>query len=628
MTKTHNSDMTTLGASAPASAPPTLDEISDQLENIREIASLVHAGGDMEAVLDHITYAVCSHSTWRAASIMSIDRTTGFSELVTRHDPVAEGRTDLAVRWSLMHSPTRKVVENNEPLVINNAQQSEEFPEFRKDALARDYQTVVLVPLQASDQQDREMILSVHSKDRVDVTGAQLNFLLTISTLASIAVGNAKTLHAKQQFNTRLRHAVDLHSELMERVLAGCMTETIIGMVEATIPDPLLLIDLTTNTFFTRRSPVEDKISAREWDSLVRQPPIARTLTSLVQESEPNDFRHCREIDLSEWGIPALAAFIEPLLVGKETVGGLIIFPQRRKQDDLETLVAQGAKFALSAQLMRGHIQFLSESSAHSELFDRVFEHSWNDLQQIHSRANRLGINLDAPARLAIIGLETGNKQHMHHLHRVLDQLVRELCPGGVVVHHHSDFFVYLPGETMSGEDFEEAFSRRVIKSFQWTGRNPPVIAFSGICSQPEDFSAARQHCLRQLSIGRTFGRTGLVRQKDFGPYALLIPALDDRAIRAFIADTLGPVQEHDAKFSHSLLETISVYVDQGCRYQATSDALGIHVSTLRYRLRRLNELFGIDISDAETRFSLALALRLKAMLEIHGDDPPGSHSA
>jgi PucR C-terminal helix-turn-helix domain len=43
-------------------------------------------------------------------------------------------------------------------------------------------------------------------------------------------------------------------------------------------------------------------------------------------------------------------------------------------------------------------------------------------------------------------------------------------------------------------------------------------------------------------------------------------------------------------------LQTAAAFVDQGCRYQATAEALGIHVSTVRYRVGSLHKLFALDL--------------------------------
>ena len=42
---------------------------------------------------------------------------------------------------------------------------------------------------------------------------------------------------------------------------------------------------------------------------------------------------------------------------------------------------------------------------------------------------------------------------------------------------------------------------------------------------------------------------------------------------------------------------------------------MGLHVTTLRYRLARIQELFGIELDTPERRFSLELAIRLHAMV-------------
>ncbi|MNJ80977.1 hypothetical protein D3C77_795680 [compost metagenome] len=38
---------------------------------------------------------------------------------------------------------------------------------------------------------------------------------------------------------------------------------------------------------------------------------------------------------------------------------------------------------------------------------------------------------------------------------------------------------------------------------------------------------------------------------------------------------------------------------------------MGLHVTTLRYRLARIQELFGLDFDTPERRFALELALQL-----------------
>jgi hypothetical protein len=47
-----------------------------------------------------------------------------------------------------------------------------------------------------------------------------------------------------------------------------------------------------------------------------------------------------------------------------------------------------------------------------------------------------------------------------------------------------------------------------------------------------------------------------------------------------------------------------------GGSYEATAQALSVHRSTLRYRLQRIGELSGHDLSLPDVRFNLQLAAR------------------
>jgi purine catabolism regulator len=114
------------------------------------------------------------------------------------------------------------------------------------------------------------------------------------------------------------------------------------------------------------------------------------------------------------------------------------------------------------------------------------------------------------------------------------------------------------------------------------------------------------------MALARMFGRSGQLSQADFGPFAVLLSAVDQSSAREFVRHTLGAIEDYDARHGGELLPTLTQFVRDNCRYQTCADRLGIHVSTLRYRLGRLQELFAIDFEDSDSVFGLVLALRLR----------------
>ena len=159
--------------------------------------------------------------------------------------------------------------QSRQPLVIADAQQAANFAGHQADAIARGYRTVVLLPLGCTPVEELEMVLSIHTAERVDVGAEELEFLTTVARLVAIAVETGKHLqHARRQ-NERLRRVLEVGSNLMELVLDGAPITATAGLIGAIIPDAFVILDTTTGTVISRRSPASDLVSEREWCALV-----------------------------------------------------------------------------------------------------------------------------------------------------------------------------------------------------------------------------------------------------------------------------------------------------------------------------------------------------------------------
>lgn len=76
----------------------------------------------------------------------------------------------------------------------------------------------------------------------------------------------------------------------------------------------------------------------------------------------------------------------------------------------------------------------------------------------------------------------------------------------------------------------------------------------------------------------------------------------------------LDDVDDYDRLHGASYGQTLRVYLSSFGDPSASSRTLGVHTNTLRYRLRRLHDLFGLDLNDADVRFSLMVDIRLRTL--------------
>ncbi|NEA42363.1 helix-turn-helix domain-containing protein, partial [Streptomyces sp. SID11385] len=80
-----------------------------------------------------------------------------------------------------------------------------------------------------------------------------------------------------------------------------------------------------------------------------------------------------------------------------------------------------------------------------------------------------------------------------------------------------------------------------------------------------------------------------------------------DAPVRALLA--------HDEEHRADLARTLAAYLDRFGDVPATAKLLAVHPNTLRYRLRRLQDLFGMDLADPDTRLVAELGLRAAGLL-------------
>ncbi|GGY50599.1 PucR family transcriptional regulator [Streptomyces djakartensis] len=120
--------------------------------------------------------------------------------------------------------------------------------------------------------------------------------------------------------------------------------------------------------------------------------------------------------------------------------------------------------------------------------------------------------------------------------------------------------------------------------------------------------SAAYKQAEQALSVARRRGRV-LVEHEQMAAGSVL-PLLADDAVRAFADGMLRPLYEHDATGRGDLVASLRAWLSRHGQWDAAAADLGVHRHTLRYRMRRVEEILGRSLDDADARMELWLALK------------------
>ncbi|MEU5520181.1 PucR family transcriptional regulator [Streptomyces sp. NPDC047860] len=123
--------------------------------------------------------------------------------------------------------------------------------------------------------------------------------------------------------------------------------------------------------------------------------------------------------------------------------------------------------------------------------------------------------------------------------------------------------------------------------------------------------SAAYKQAEQALSVARRRGRI-LVEHEHMAAGSVL-PLLADDAVRAFADGLLRALHEHDATGRGDLVASLRAWLSRHGQWDAAAAELGVHRHTLRYRMRRVEEILGRSLDDPDVRMELWLALKATA---------------
>lgn len=104
--------------------------------------------------------------------------------------------------------------------------------------------------------------------------------------------------------------------------------------------------------------------------------------------------------------------------------------------------------------------------------------------------------------------------------------------------------------------------------------------------------------------------RTTVATYRDLGSFQLLLSLQDDDALRLFCDSILSPIEESEGAYGGELMRSLEAFIEENGQWERAAKRLYCHRHTLRYRIRRVEELTGRSMGSARDRIEFWLALR------------------
>jgi DNA-binding PucR family transcriptional regulator len=90
------------------------------------------------------------------------------------------------------------------------------------------------------------------------------------------------------------------------------------------------------------------------------------------------------------------------------------------------------------------------------------------------------------------------------------------------------------------------------------------------------------------------------------------------------VEDTLGALIQYDEKYHTDFTYTLQVYLECNENISLVAETMFAHRSTIKYRLKRIEEIIGFSLSQSQNRLNVNIAFILREFLHyVHSDGNP-----
>lgn len=575
----------------------TPDE-AGKFRKVSEIARLIHNSHDLTEILHRLAEGVCLHSRWASSSIQALDPVRQTTTPIVRYDPYRPDAESGPEEWDAAGSPLTRIIETGQPLILEDASQQEKYTGFRSDALRRGYRTVVMIPLRFPDTKGRAIVFTVKSHEEVvQVDEAEMGFLRCLADLADIAVRRMQILHHEAREAQNLRDLVDSLTKALATSLETEDTSDLLSVLSRLFPSGWFAIDLTAGRAIYDSSNIPHELKgmlAGPDDTLIRQ-----TLRANIA-LDKQDVRLQVESD-TPWPTRMISLVIDDNLVGALFLLG---------SDDLTShgaISAHAGRFALSTLILRSYLAFRIRTHAAKRVMKRLFAGTLGNHEELLEDAGLLGLDLASNSRL--LAVSCSDRRHLDEgAHVYINRKAQENFGASISCIVDSRIFLLVRdtkevNDPVRRDDF--------LNGIQSILARRPTIVWSEPITRMQAIEAAFDTCKRNLQMAEAMYANGWVSGGAIGSFPSLMSSVSETVAQEFLARSIEPIHDNGSQKGEVAIETLRHFLGSGRRLQEAADSLGIHVSTLRYRLERLAERYGLDFSDSDKCFELELALRL-----------------
>ena len=350
-------------------------------------------------------------------------------------------------------------------------------------------------------------------------------------------------------------------------------------------------------------------------------PDVLNALSSMSQL--PEGLRDRRQAAaLAGWrdqSLPGgLMRLVCPIVAKGMARGYLSVVGAAGDMDALDQLVVEYGGAACALEMAKAKAVSDAEKRAHGDFIDAVLTGSV-PLEELARWAGRIGTDVDMPqVAMAWRWIDDANAPSLRRLETIVNQSVVQHGLSALVRPRGAEVVGFC---TVAAVDRPEPAIALALAIRKAAASEYPQFDLYGGIGRPAGELSYWKDSYREAS--QALSMAGRLREQkplyfgDLSVYRLLFQLEGNPELEAFCREALGALLQYEG--GGDLLETLEAYCERLGNLSQTAEKLFIHRNSLLYRMERISQIAGLDMTNPDTRLAVHLALKVRKMLNPTG---------
>ncbi len=436
--------------------------------------------------------------------------------------------------------------------------------------------------------------------------------------LSNIMMGAFKEIFNKQA--ALLERLEKVHEKLMDSMLRGSGLENIIGILYENIKNPVILSLSFSGENFNevgeKSSHLEEEFE-KEIRSFYASGDSKSKLRQLMEEEVLIEGRYIKRM-------------IMPIVLRNQIYGHLFFWGIETPLGGFDLSIIESASTTIALFILQQLSIKEVEIRYSSEYFEDLISLDVNRKRKALDRAKFFNLNTEDYYIVEVLSFKAENlkseleddlnymQEFSNPIVNNIENIMKSLNLEGIVSTKGHGIQILLNfKEKEKSQNSIDLFNEKLLEMVLKRKKEIEIKIgvgrlYKGLTNVDKSF----QDAIRTVRIGKVISSRNIISYDELGIFKILSQDFLNYELEDFYNTTLKKLVDYDKKKSTDLVETLTSYFENNGNLTRISEELFTHYNTVLYRVKRIEEITGLNLNDPSSRLNLEIAIKIKELLE------------